>query len=301
MKQAWIAWILLGMSTSSVAAPNVILITIDGVRYEEMFKKPGIIPKLRSRVASHKALGFKKVRIANPVGISLPGYMSILSGEFERKCKLNTCKNTSHSTFFDGLIDRYGFNPNELATIASWRNIGDAIELNPGRIYRDIGVQSDDQNDLPPWHGSRWDFRTFEHAQKYLIEKKPRALFLSFVDTDEYAHQHQYKKYVNAINEFDDRLENLIQLLESMGEYGDETSIVITTDHGRGHGFLYYMHGSQIGGAGHAWAFIIPSPKLLREGMIQRTKKQKFSHRQIRPTLESLLGLKPIQGKPLID
>lgn len=266
-----------------------------------MFHKRGIAPHLRAREEQGKAFAYRNVRIANPVGISLPGYMSILSGARERRCKTNECRNTSHSTFFDGLIDHYGFDPKDLATVASWRNIGDAIEFRRGRIYRDIGAQHEDQNDLPPWHGSRWDIRTFEHGMKYLEEKKPRAFYLSFVETDEYAHQHNYKKYVGAIQKFDERLETLITKLQSMGEYGDETSIVITTDHGRGHGFLYYMHGASFGGAGHAWAFVIPSPKLLREGKIRKSLRLKYSHTQIRPTLEHLLGLKPLSGYSLVD
>ena len=305
MKQAWIAFVLcLGcfpwFSLSSLAAPNVILITLDGARYKEVFRMKSVLPKIKKKVSEGQIFEYRNVRIANRVGISLPGYISIMSGEFEKRCMQNECKNTTHSTFFDGLIDHYGFDPRDLATVASWENIGRAIELTPGRIYRDIGIQDEDKNDLPPWIGSRWDSRTFEHGLKYLEEKKPRAFYLSFVESDEYAHKHEYSNYVAAVQTLDDRLEKIQSLLSTMGEYGDETSIVVTTDHGRGKWWMYSIHGAPWGGAGHAWALVVPSPKYLREKKLERLSLRKYSHTQIRPTLETLLGLKPVKGRSLV-
>lgn len=316
------------MSTlAAESKPNVILITLDGVRFQEINdgirfpRKAGeprgreLLPKLKARVNRGEAFHFG-MWISNWAGLSQPGYRSILSGEFEDRCKENTCANIDRKTIFDDLYDQGLKRPGELAAFSSWDVIGKTIESQPGRIVRNISLQDYEEEgltpseqatindinakmktDLPKWHGSRYDKYTYELSKFFIQKHLPRFFYMQFVDTDEWAHAKSYKGYVRGIRDFDEQLEGLIQMLDQMGEYGENTSIVITTDHGRGRGLFWTKHSREFLSADRVWAFVIPSKHLLKTKRVRERWQFVRSHIDIRPTVETLLGLTPKHGK----
>jgi phosphopentomutase len=62
---------------------------------------------------------------------------------------------------------------------------------------------------------------------------KPRVLYIAFGETDDWAHQRRYDRYLDYIHVFDSYLKRLWTLLQSMDEYRNNTTLIITTDHGR--------------------------------------------------------------------
>ncbi|MDH4468986.1 MAG: sulfatase-like hydrolase/transferase [Bacteriovoracaceae bacterium] len=315
---------------------NVILITIDGVRFQEIFhgvrfpeiaqeeRGTELLPKLKRLEKLGKVISFPRMHIANKMAISLPGYRSLLSGEFENICKWNRCPNTFRKTIFDDLFES-GISKEKLATFASWKQLALAIESQPGRITRNIEfepyfepnltpreerflneVNEKMRTDLPPWRGSRYDKYTFALSKFYLQKHRPRFLYIQLVDSDEYAHERKYKKYLNSIRELDDRIDELLKILNTMGSYGKNTSIVITTDHGRGRGFLWPIHLSAFTSANQVWSYVLPSKKILDNHQLKYQNLRRKSHLDIRPTIEFLLGVPPKSGgantgRPLIE
>lgn len=306
-------------SHSLFARSNVILVTLDGVRFQEFFdgvqrrsnlpKGTELLPKLKESVKKGEAFLIKNMTIANTAALSLPGYRSILTGDFEKKCKTNNCSNIGRETIFDYLAD-LGLAKNQLGAFASWVKVGVALESRSGNVtrsvemedYVDSGLSPEDQSrvtsiqnamttDLPGWKGSRFDKYTHELGKIFIKTHQPQFTFISYVDSDEYAHDNNYNGYVRAIKTADDQLADLKKLLDSLGEYGEETSIVITTDHGRGTGLLWTSHTRAFPSANKVWAVVIPSRKILSAENFKIRCSPSYSHKDIRPTLETLLGI----------
>jgi phosphopentomutase len=129
------------------------------------------------------------------------------------------------------------------------------------------------------------------HALNYLKKNKPRFLFISLNDSDEWAHRNEYDRYLQTLRQHDAWVRELVTTLDGMGEYGKGATLLVTTDHGRGDGGAWTDHGSNVNGAEYIWLY----------GRNQNTRKlgksgnSGYSHADIRPTIEALLGLAPIQ------
>ena len=85
-------------------------------------------------------------------------------------------------------------------------------------------------NKLP----ARADLITFNLASEYAVKKHPRIMYIGFGQTDEFAHHGEYDKYLNQANLFDKFLAELWSMTQSDNFYKNNTTIFITTDHGRG-------------------------------------------------------------------
>jgi hypothetical protein len=337
----WCFAVVVFLFSLPAVAGNVIFVTIDGVRYQEFFggvQKPGraklprgtdLMPLLHDSAKRGEAwiygdgITSGTFRVGNRVAMSLPGYRGILSGEFESTCRSNQCPNIDHDTVFDGLIDR-GFRSEDLAAFTSWEGLGFALENHPGRIARDVdhdaypkanvspeeaalarAIERLERDDKPIW-GSRRDRYTYALGRTYLGFHRPRFLYLSFVDSDEYGHLDEYRNYTRSLLSYDVWIADLRRELRKMGDYGDDTTIVLTTDHGRGKGFLWHSHGKWSPSSFRTWAVVFPSPKILREKSISPRKSANYSQLDFRPTFESLLGVevtsdKRHPGKSLVE
>jgi len=84
------------------------------------------------------------------------------------------------------------------------------------------------------WEDEAYDAPMFESAMEYVRVKKPRVLFVSLGDTDEWAHAGNYGEYLETIHRVDGSLQRLWEELQSMPEYKGKTTMIFMTDHGRG-------------------------------------------------------------------
>lgn len=86
-----------------------------------------------------------------------------------------------------------------------------------------------------------------------------------------------------------------------MGDYGRNTTLLVTTDHGRGDGGLWRYHGLRYPESRWGWLFAI-GPNTRRA---EQDAKPRYSHVSIRPTIEVIFGLKPLScmlcGEPIAE
>ena len=77
-------------------------------------------------------------------------------------------------------------------------------------------------------------------------------------ETDEWAHARRYDCYLESAFNSDRFLRRLWEAAQSMPEYANNTSLVVTTDHGRG-GTLgdWTNHGQDVPGAEHLWIAVM--------------------------------------------
>jgi arylsulfatase A-like enzyme len=137
------------------------------------------------------------------------------------------------------------------------------------------------------WRGNVFDAVTFRAAKEYLIKHQPRVLYIGLGETDEWAHARRYDLYLEAANRSDQYLQELWELLQSMPQYKDQTTLVVTTDHGRGLGREWTNHSAQVVGAESIWIAAI-GIEVYGRGV---RKNVETTQSQVAATLASLVGV----------
>ena len=260
------------------ASGRIVLVTIDGVRAEDVFD--GADPSLRpgSNVASFRrpeavmphthqlvatrgvALGADRpgcgaVHTASGANVSLPGYLEIFTGRRTR-CRDNNCDRTTSPTVLDEAVHG-GLAP--VASIGSWEILDRAVSNRSMPMLvaegtqrwpepRPIGddaleqlVFAGERADAYPGHGRyRPDSSTMAIALEYLRTAQPAILHVGLGDPDEYGHRNDYPAYLAAIGQADAFIGNVADTLDGMGELGARTTVIVTTDHGRNRDFQHH-------------------------------------------------------------
>lgn len=210
------------------------------------------------------------VRVTNSRRVSYPGYSEILTGRADDEhIKGNDKIQNPNQTVLEFLKDRWKLDRSQVALFGTWEVFHWIAEKTPGSIYINAGIRGYDgpnasakmrelsrlQNlAITPWNGERHDVFTFEMAMEYLRAVKPRVLFISFGETDDWAHDKRYDRVLPLITYFDTCLKELFAALDSMPEYKGKTSVVIASDHGRGSTLENWSdHGNDVPGAEQIW------------------------------------------------
>ncbi len=252
------------------------------------------------------------VWLANSVIYSLPAYRSIFSG-YSGDCFSNGCGRIDVETFPERIAREFGLGMYDVAAIASWIKMDFAVTRGGKRIFVNTGTNLFPEfssayaaaNDgmlvePPPWGQARLDKFTFSHGLNYLKEKQPRFFYLSLNDADEWAHLDLYADYIRIIRQYDAWIDELIRVIDGLP---GRTVLLMTTDHDRGSGRFFKNHGFIIDGA-PIWLYARgPRGAKVDLDLIKTEGRDFFTHLDIRPTVEALLGLKPLtgplRGKPL--
>lgn len=245
-----------------------------------------------------------KVDVANPYRISYAGYNELFTGNpdwliFNNNKKLNGNKN-----IFEKLngMDAYH---NQVALFSSWnvfpyilRQTKNSFFMNSSyepitdTLLRDVDAVQ--QNAVFDKADTRYDWLTYITAKEYIGKKQPKILYLAFGETDEYAHKKQYDKYLHHINAFDRMLGELWSYLQSLPAYRNNTSLVITTDHGRGSkSGNWYAHGMITPGSSHTWMAVM-GPHISPLG--ERKDSHQLYAKELPGILYHLLGVDDAAG-----
>ncbi|HEY1241866.1 MAG TPA: hypothetical protein VGF16_14990 [Bryobacteraceae bacterium] len=249
--------------------------------------------------------------VTNGFNISYPGYNEALTGTADPRIHSNDAILNPNVTVLEWLNRKRAYQ-GRVAAFAGW----DAFRaiLNAPRAgfpvsagYEPLGLTPSTQRlDLLNQLKAEMT-RTFESvpldsivlytALEYLKQKKPRVLFLSLGESDEWAHKGDYGEYLNAAHRVDAYLLLLWTTVQEMPEYKGSTTLMIATDHGRGEGEEWTSHGARLPDSKYAWmGFLGPDTKPLGE-----RKLIAVTQNQIAATLAALLGEQFPTGKPIAD
>jgi hypothetical protein len=127
-------------SSSPDTISNVILVMLDGVRWQEFIGSRNGAP-IFSFVHSTLSSGghiFINDRVSNPYRISLPAYQSIFAGTVQ-DCNNNNCGRIKQETFPERVVRELDLSPKKVATIASWNRIACAVESRPKATFVNAG------------------------------------------------------------------------------------------------------------------------------------------------------------------
>lgn len=321
---------------------NVILITLDGVRWQEIFRgadksiiSNNIIDEMKAEKVEEKFwinddnLRRKKLspflwdivekkgqlygnkdkgsvmRLTNPYYFSYPGYNELLVGYSDDSLNSNEKVFNPNINVLEYLHQKPGFN-GKVAAFASW-DVFDWIinkdrndfTINSGAYPYEDSLLTNKQRWMNlfvshmPYEGYglgvRWDALTFEYAFDYLKYRTPRLLYIAFDETDEFAHQLKYDLYLNMIHRLDNYIGTIWKWIQSDENYRDKTTLIITTDHGRGEAEQdgWGSHGQTVPGAEFTWMAIL-GPDTPHLGEV--TYSDTISTNQIAATITHLLG-----------
>ncbi|OGT57636.1 MAG: hypothetical protein A3F14_04865 [Gammaproteobacteria bacterium RIFCSPHIGHO2_12_FULL_43_28] len=287
---------------------RVIYITFDGVRRQEIFGHKEFMPIFwhdyaKSAVIYGAPDSNRIMEVAAKIPYSLPSYQSQMSGAVPN-CLENSCSQIAIETFPERLIKKAGLKRSDVASIASWEVIDYAFQNKLGSAFSNSGtramhdpytyeidptMKSLNLRQIKGYKGddTRWDKYTMAQALYYYKKYKPKFLWISLNDADEYAHAGDIKHYQKTLRFYDRELDKLFKIIKSE-KLQQETMIIITTDHGRGLGKAWMEHESDMPDAWRTWAFVI-------NGELANGKKDgkyvRYSTLSIRPTVEKVFGI----------
>ena len=116
---------------------------------------------------------------------------------------------------------------------------------------------------------------------------------MSYGETDHFAHEGNYEAYLKAAHHVDGYIRELWDYAQSTPQYKDKTTLLITTDHGRGLGPQWTSHGRKIEHAEEIWIGILgPDTPALGEA-----DSGTLTQSQVARTVATFLGL-DYQGDP---
>ncbi len=256
--------------------------------------------------------------VTNGLNFSYPGYSETLCGFADPRVNSNDNVPNPNVTVLEWLNRQSPYH-GRIAAFGAWDVI--AAVFNPERsgLVANAGYEPFTAMRLNPrlellnqlkadwprmWDDEPFDAIPFYTALEYLKARKPRILYLSLGETDEWAHQGNYTEYLNAAHRVDAYLRVLWETAQSMKQYRGRTTLIFSPDHGRGDDPTEWKdHGEKVPSSKYIWmAFLGPDTPALGE----RANIPAVRQNQIAATLAALLGQDyasavPNAGKPIAN
>ena len=186
--------------------------------------------------------------VANQQWFSYPGYNEILTGRADPAITSNEHGPNRNVTFLEWLNRRSDF-AGRVQVVASWNVYPDIINTRRSGVPVNAGWESRPaatpaeaaiarmQDGAPRiWPTVRLDAFTHAYALEALKRTRPKALYVAYGETDDFAHDGRYDLALDAARRSDAYIAELWRTLQADPDYGGKTTLIVTTDHGRGKG-----------------------------------------------------------------
>lgn len=287
---------------------------------DEVVRRKKLMPFFWNIIADHGQIyGNRKygnkVNNANPHWFSYPGYSEIMTGFADTTINSNDFPPNPHVTVLEFLNRQAKFR-GKVAAFGAW----DAFDriLNEERsgmpvvsAFQPTGGSNPNANERlinamlkdsykPFGDIECLDVFTHYAALEHLKTKKPKVLYISYGETDEWAHHGYYKSYLDAARQVDAWIKKIWEFVQSDPQYKNKTALYITTDHGRGdlNKDEWTSHGSDIKDAYQIW-FAVMAPGIPAKGEVKSTIQ--IYQEQFAQTISKMLGYIYKADHPIAD
>jgi hypothetical protein len=245
-----------------------------------------------------------KDELANQYRFSYPGYNEIFTGFPDVRMNTNDPITNPNMNVLEFINKQKGFEGKVIA-FSSWERFPQILNVNRSGLpvysgYADLKntdanarlkYLNELQHNVPKYLGdsTRLDFITYEYTKEYMKQYKPRVLYMAFDETDDMAHAGNYKFYLDRAKQEDGYIKALWDMIQSDPFYKNNTTLLITCDHGRGEAPMdkWRDHGADVQGSEQTW-FAVIGPDTAPTGEV---KTQTITyHKQLAQTMAQLLG-----------
>jgi hypothetical protein len=314
---------------------NVIIVTLDGFRWQEVFggadaalinkayvgdvsslkeeywtpfaaeRRKKLLPFFWNIIQQQGQLygnrwSGNKVNNANKYRFSYPGYNEIFTGFPDAGINSNDKIWNPNINVLE-FINQQSNYKNKVAAFATWDVLPYILNTKRNGLYvnadadtmrfenKELQLVNDMQFLTTRPIGVRPDIFTYFAAREYLKAYKPKVFYIAFGETDEFAHAGKYDQYLFSAHAEDAMIADLWKTVQSLPEYKNKTTLIITCDHGRGDKIKsqWTDHGENIAEAGQIWVAIM-GPDTKPTGEIKQTMQ--LYQAQLATTLAALLG-----------
>jgi len=320
--------------TAAPASRNVVIVTMDGFRWQELFggadrdyfkktsdgkpseaekrfwrddlqaRRDALMPFFWGTLAKQGAVfgdasRQSRVHLTNGLWFSYPGYSEMLTGAADPRIASNDKVPNPNVTVLEWLNGRPGF-AGKVHAVGDWDVLPFILNVDRSRLpvgsrqpvpsprtERERAI-NDLTADLPPyWSDVIFDAPVMQAALEAVRVRQPRVLYVMLGETDEWAHGGRYDLYLDAARRADRFVERLWTTLQSMPAYRGQTTLVMTTDHGRGATTKDWTdHGRDVPAAETTWMAML-GPGVVRPGVVEGTT---VTTSQLAATVAALVG-----------
>ncbi len=278
-------------------------------------RREALMPFFWSKIAREgqlygNATKGSSAQITNTMKFSYPGYNEILTGFADPAITSNAKKLNMNITVLEWLHRRPTFG-GKVAAYAGWDTVPFIInrercqfpvmggweripEAEPNARQELLNELIEDTTRMNA--AEVMDSFLYYAAREHILRHKPRVMLIDFLETDHWGHAGRYDHLLTSARGVDGYIRRLWEMMQSMDEYRDQTTFIISTDHGRGSGPEDWKnHGAKIDGAENIWmAFLGPDTPPLGE----RENCERVTQSQIAATLAALLGENYLAASP---
>jgi len=331
---------------ATAAAPlktrNVVLIVLDGLRWQEVFsgadatlmnekyggswesdallatrfgnpdlqqRREQLMPFLWKVVAKQGQIyGNQKLgsvaQVSNAYASSYPGYSEMSVGHADPTIIDNAERFNANLNVFEWLNQQPDLK-GKVGIVGSWHLYREIFNTPRSKLFIQAGATPPPMSSPPTPReelltrlykttlaledGDVTDSFVQVTLLDYLHAAHPRVLFVGYGDTDEWAHSGRYDQLLESAHKSDSFAQELWETMQAMPQYRDQTTFIITTDHGRGSGLVDWKEHGRVEqpGSENIWLGIIgPDTPPLGE----RHDVPPIQQAQIASTLAALLG-----------
>lgn len=241
-------------------------------------------------------------RVTNGMAFSYPGYNEMSTGVPDAKINSNEFGPNPNMTVFEWLNKKPEFH-GQVAVFATWSTFKDIFNQQRSQLAMQVGWDEPYHDTVTPREellnqlyretiklDSEDVYDSFLQPPllDFVKARHPRVLFVGYGETDNWAHAGRYDLVLHSAHEFDRYVQQLWETMQALPEYKDQTTFVITTDHGRGSGPVEWKdHGAKQKGSENIWIAVLGPDT---ESLGERTRTNPLTQAQIAATLAALLG-----------
>ena len=168
---------------------------------------------------------------------SYPGYNEMLVGSPDPRIDRNDYGPNPNVTVFEWLNERREFRE-RVAAFGTWDVFRDIFNVDRSGIHIYTNGAKPHDNVVQA------------AVLPYLRDKKPRALFIGYAETDDWGHEGRYDRFLDAAHAVDQYIAQVWSAVQSDPQYRGKTTLIFTADHGRGRTAADWTdHGKDVPGA----------------------------------------------------
>ena len=260
----------------------------------------GVVAK-QGEIYGNQAEG-SVAHVTNGMAFSYPGYNEMLTGYPDPKIDRNEFGPNPNITVFEWLNRMPEFR-GKVAVYGTWNVFQDIFNEKRSGLVMQSGWNLPEKGKLTPRQelinelyrtttplDNEDTYKSFIQVPllDYVKTAHPRVLFVGYGETDNWAHQGRYDLVLESAHGFDHLVQQLWETMQAMPEYRDQTTFILTTDHGRGSGLVEWKeHGVGEKGSENIWIAIM-GPDTPARG--ERQNVGPVTQAQLAATVAAFLG-----------